>query len=91
MPFGPTFVMRNEHKEIKEHLESIHKKVQEADRRSDREEEKLLEVLGGHNLKEEEILYPAIDRSLTPGELESVFAAIQNIPEEKYQACCQSA
>jgi len=58
MQFGPTYVMRNEHKEIAAHLESIHKKVQKADPSSDREEQKLLEVLGAHNQKEEAILYP---------------------------------
>jgi len=91
MQFGPTYVMRNEHKEIAAHLESIHKKVQKTDPSSDREEQKLLEVLGAHNQKEEAILYPAIDRNLTPEELETVYAAIQNIPEERYLVCCQNA
>jgi len=91
MQFGPTYVMRMEHKEIAAHLEAIHKKVQKADPNTDSEERKLLEVLGMHNEKEEAILYPAIDRNLTPGELETVYTEIQNIPEEKYLVCCQSA
>jgi len=88
MQFGPTYVMRMEHKEIATHLESIHKRVQKADPKSDREEEKLLEALGVHNEKEEAILYPAIDRNLTPEELETVYTAIRNIPEERYLVCC---
>ena len=42
-----------------------------------------------HNQKEEQILYPAIDRSLVESERDSVFAAMKAIPEERYASCCQ--
>lgn len=88
---GPTFVMRLEHKEIAEHLETIHKKVKTSDPESEKEESNLLSVLSIHNQKEENILYPAIDQSATDEDREKVFTAMKNIPEERYLTCCESA
>jgi len=88
---GPTAVMREEHRQIGEHLEGIHKKVQVADPNSDIEESKLLSVLSIHNLKEEEILYPSIDRLVTEADKTATFEAIRKIPEERYLVCCESA
>jgi iron-sulfur cluster repair protein YtfE (RIC family) len=96
-PLGPTQVMRMEHRQIREYLESIHKKVHEhppkADAsggpESDQEEQMLLTVLSAHNQKEENILYPAIDRSISDEERTYVFSAMKNIPEERYQFCCK--
>lgn len=70
---GPTFVMREEHRQIKALLEEVHKKVQRRDPESDREEQQLFEVLKQHNYKEEAILYPAIDRAASDEEREAVF------------------
>jgi regulator of cell morphogenesis and NO signaling len=86
---GPTAVMRNEHQQIGKCLESIHKKVQESDPESDREEKELLEVLKQHNLKEEMILYPAIDSMITREEIENAFVQMKNIPESRYETCCR--
>jgi iron-sulfur cluster repair protein YtfE (RIC family) len=86
---GPTQVMRMEHRQIREYLESIHKKVQEQNPESDQEEQMLLAVLSAHNQKEEDILYPAIDRSMSDEERTYVFNAMKNIPEERYQFCCK--
>lgn len=86
---GPTQVMRMEHRQIREHLESIHKKVQDQNPDSDQEEQMLLAVLSAHNQKEENILYPAIDRSISDEEKAYVFNAMKNIPEERYQFCCK--
>ena len=88
---GPTYVMRKEHREIADHLEALHKKVQAADPNSDEEEKSLLAVLGIHNQKEESILYPAIDNVVTEAEQKAVFEAMKNIPEERYLVCCPSA
>jgi regulator of cell morphogenesis and NO signaling len=85
---GPTAVMRAEHRQIAEHLEAIHLKVQNADPDSDMDESRLLGVLSIHNQKEEEILYPAIDRMVTDADKTATFEAIQNIPEERYLVCC---
>ncbi|MFI5345486.1 MAG: hemerythrin domain-containing protein [Elusimicrobiota bacterium] len=87
---GPTAVMRLEHRQIKVHLDAIHDKVRVADPDSDAAEKALLEVLKAHNMKEEMILYPAIDQGLDAVGLESARKAIEAIPEERYACCCGS-
>lgn len=82
---GPTVVMRMEHREIAEHLEAIHQKVKDSNADSDAEEQKLLAVLQAHNQKEENILYPTIDRMLNDQERAAIFEKMQNIPEERYK------
>jgi regulator of cell morphogenesis and NO signaling len=88
---GPTFVMRIEHRQIAECLESVHKKVKAADPNSDEEEKGLISVLAIHNEKEEQILYPAIDQAVTDTDKEDVFDAMKKIPDERYLVCCQNA
>ena len=61
---GPTVVMRLEHHEIKEFLDQIRQKLQYINIHTGDVEESLMSVLKSHNDKEEEILYPWIDRSL---------------------------
>jgi regulator of cell morphogenesis and NO signaling len=85
---GPTFVMRAEHRQIGQHLEAIHGKVAEQNPDSDQEEQALLDLLGSHNLKEERVLYPAIDQVTSPEERATVFQNMKNIPEERYKLCC---
>jgi regulator of cell morphogenesis and NO signaling len=86
---GPTFVMREEHRQIAAALEAIHEKVKNADPNSDLDENNLLTLLGQHNLKEENILYPAIDRVASDVERKAVFEAMEKIPEERYALCCK--
>lgn len=88
---GPTAVMRQEHRLIKGHLDALHDKVRAADPDSGAEERALLGVLKDHNVKEEQILYPAIDASLAPGELAAVEKAMAAIPAERYASCCEHA
>lgn len=78
---GPTAVMRQEHVLIHERLDALHAKVRAGDAESDAEAEALLAVLKDHNMKEEQILYPAIDQMLVPGELEAVEKAMAAVPE----------
>jgi regulator of cell morphogenesis and NO signaling len=85
---GPTFVMRNEHRQIGEQLESIHHKIVQQNPESDQEEQALLKLLGSHNLKEERVLYPSIDQVTTPEECEDVFQKMKEIPEDRYRVCC---
>lgn len=85
---GPTFVMRQEHREIEKTLEALHKKVQRQDPESDLEEKLLLNILGEHNFKEEGILYPAIDEHASEEERRKVFETMRQMPEEKYKSCC---
>lgn len=85
---GPTFVMRKEHRQIGQQLEAIHDKVAEQNPDSDQEEAALLNMLGSHNMKEERVLYPAIDQVTSPEERETVFQNMKDIPEERYKLCC---
>lgn len=81
---GPTAMMRLEHRQIKEALEGIHKKVQQENPDSDDEESALLMALAGHNQKEEHILYPMVDRFLSDGDRKEIFLKMENLPEERY-------
>jgi len=85
---GPTAVMRTEHRLIGDRLEAIHQKVRAQDPDCDREEEALLEVLSSHNQKEENVLYPALDRFLSAAEVATAFEAMKKVPEEAYRTCC---
>jgi regulator of cell morphogenesis and NO signaling len=85
---GPTQVMRREHRQIADALEALHKKVQAADPESDQEEQALLALLSSHNRKEELILYPALDGTLSEEERAGIFRAMNEIPEERYKVCC---
>ncbi|THI91150.1 MAG: hemerythrin domain-containing protein [Nitrospira sp. CG24A] len=85
---GPTVVMRAEHRQIGQHLEAIHQKVIDQNPDSDQEEQALLALLGSHNIKEERVLYPGIDRVTSAEVRETVFHDMKNIPEERYKLCC---
>jgi iron-sulfur cluster repair protein YtfE (RIC family) len=85
---GPTFVMRAEHRQIGQQLQAIHGKVADQNPDSDQEEQVLLELLGSHNMKEERVLYPAIDQLTSAEERETAFRNMKNILEERYKLCC---
>lgn len=85
---GPTFVMRNEHRQIGQQLEAIHQKVADQNPESDQEEQALLDLLGSHNMKEERVLYPALDQVTSAEERETVFRNMKTIPEDRYTVCC---
>jgi regulator of cell morphogenesis and NO signaling len=85
---GPTPAMRNEHRQIGQLLEAIHRKVADKNPDSDQEEQGLLDLLGSHNRKEERALYPAIDKVTSAEERQAVFLNMHNIPEERYKRCC---
>jgi len=61
---GPTFVMRMEHREIKDHLQRIQTSISADDIKTDELEEGLVQILTAHDDKEENILYPWIDISV---------------------------
>jgi regulator of cell morphogenesis and NO signaling len=88
---GPTVVMRAEHREIGRRLEALHDKVRRQDVDSEREEEELLQALDAHNQKEENVLYPAIDRLVSAEEKADAFRKIEELPEEAYRTCCGHA
>ena len=79
---GPTAVMRMEHGHIKNFLEEISGKVL-----ADELDElgiKLLEVLGSHNQKEENILYPAIDNLTNEQEKKQAIERMTELPSENF-------
>jgi iron-sulfur cluster repair protein YtfE (RIC family) len=85
---GPTVVMRAEHREIARRLETVHDKVRARDLESDQEEDALVVSLSMHNHKEENILYPALDRLLSSEEKAAAFREMEALPAEASQACC---
>jgi regulator of cell morphogenesis and NO signaling len=85
---GATSVMRAEHRQIGQQLEAIHQKVADQNPDSDQAEQALLNLLGSHNMKEERVLYPSIDRVTSAKERETVFQNMATIPEERYKLCC---
>jgi hemerythrin superfamily protein len=76
---GPTIVMRSEHREIGEWLEAIHRKILAQNPETEREEETLLDLLDRHNMSEEEVLYPEMDRMISAEERETAFRAMEQI------------
>jgi iron-sulfur cluster repair protein YtfE (RIC family) len=85
---GPTEVMRQEHRLIGVYLEAVHEKIRRRDPNSDNEDYALLSALAIHNQKEENILYPTLDRLISDEERAEAFAAIERVPEEAYHTCC---
>ncbi len=71
---GPIVVMRAEHRAITRLLGSIDEALQQGDASIDADEAALMEVLSAHNWKEENILYPLIDRQVSVADREAVFA-----------------
>ncbi|MDP4012026.1 MAG: hemerythrin domain-containing protein [Candidatus Nanoarchaeia archaeon] len=86
---GPTAVMRTEHKKIKDFLEKIHISLANDDIHTSDLENELIAVLTEHNNKEENILYPWIDNSVSEKEKEEAFAEMKNLSPEKYNKCCE--
>ena len=80
---GPTAVMRMEHKMIVDYLEQIHLKIQEGSSDTDGEEASLLSTLSQHNQKEENILYPNIDRLLNPQERSEIYEKMEEISKSR--------
>ena len=90
MTGGPTEIMRMEHLQIGQYLEDIHAKVKQQDPNSDQDEANLLNALSAHNTKEEQILYPMIDRTIDESERATVFTTMESLPEERYAVCCKA-
>ena len=74
---GPTAVMREEHREIEALIGKIEAGIAERDAPVEELRRGLHDVLGEHNLKEEEILYPTTDQLLGPDKADELFKQIQ--------------
>jgi regulator of cell morphogenesis and NO signaling len=85
---GPIVVLEEEHRQILRILERINLKVQRNDASSNRLEHDLIVILGHHNVKEENVLYPVLDHLLTVDEKTDLFLKFQNIPINTNDVCC---
>jgi regulator of cell morphogenesis and NO signaling len=74
---GPTVVMRHEHRRIEEQLQAIDRNVAEENMDDAQAEQALRALLAAHNLKEERVLYPAIDQVATTEERSEMLRNIQ--------------
>lgn len=74
---GPTAVMRDEHLEILECLDRIERAIGDAATSLESLRHGLHLVLGNHNLKEENIVYPMTDQALGEPEADALVARIQ--------------
>ena len=69
---GPVAVMEDEHRQILNILEHINLKIENNDSSSNRFEHDLMVIMGHHNVKEENVLYPVLDHLLTQDEKETL-------------------
>lgn len=74
---GPGAVMRDEHRAILECLGRIERSIGDPDSLVDSARRALHAILGGHNLKEENIIYPGTDGAMSPSERDALVARIQ--------------
>lgn len=79
---GPTAVMRSEHRDIAALLEGITAAMAAPDATAETLRAQLLALLGGHNDKEEMVLYPGTDRLLSPEESDALVLQIQELAAE---------
>ena len=74
---GPTAVMRAEHREIEDLIGRIEAGIGEKDAPVEELRRSLHVVLGEHNFKEEQVLYPATDQLLGPDRADHLVGQIQ--------------
>jgi regulator of cell morphogenesis and NO signaling len=74
---GPTAVMRVEHREIESLLHAIEGVIGDRKANADALRADLHELLAGHNMKEERILYPGADRLMGQDERDELVRRIQ--------------
>ena len=84
---GPSAVMRHEHKMIKDLLKQIHEQVMDAMDSVSLEFE-LLQMLGQHNVKEENVLYPMIDQLTDSKQKEEIFSKMKDMKLVPRTCCC---
>ncbi len=77
---GPSQILKMEHRQILSLLGELHAKLNSNDRNTEIEEYRLLALLGEHNLKEEMIIFPAIEAAVNEAEVQHIFEAINQIP-----------
>lgn len=83
---GPTQIMRSEHRSIRDCMEVIQGEIDREGLDSGGDEQRLLELLKAHNMKEERILYPSMDQVIDEKERAAIYHAMKDMPEERDQA-----
>ena len=86
---GPTAVVRHEHRRIEDQLDAIDRNLAEEKMGDAQPEQALLALLGAHNMKEERVLYPAIDQVATPEERSEILRRIQELPEDDRESLAE--
>lgn len=76
---GPTAVMRMEHQEILSLLGRIGDGIADPSAPVESARHALHQVLGGHNIKEENVVYPGVDRLMTETESDDLVKRIQSL------------
>jgi uncharacterized protein (DUF2249 family) len=74
---GPTYVMRQEHREIEQRLHDMECRFAEPADPLTGARAAFHELMHAHNVKEEQVLYPATDHLLTEQERDELIGAIQ--------------
>lgn len=85
---GPTAVMHAEHRRILASLERLGRRVESGVVDCDEEEAALIEALETHNFKEDQILYPMIDRILDAPERRRLIDALERVAVGGNPECC---
>lgn len=80
--FGPTAVMREEHRQIKVLLGTIQDNLEKNNFELKEYDTELKSILNAHNDKEEQILYPWIDNVVSEEELGNLFTRMGFNPSE---------
>ena len=74
---GPTAVMRHEHREIENRIHDMECRFANLEDPLTGARDAFHEIMHEHNLKEEQVLYPATDRLLTQSERDELVGKIQ--------------
>ena len=82
---GPTFEMKEEHKQIGRILKNINKKIEASDPDTDKEEERFMKILFVHKIKEENVVYMPLDDCTSSDEKNEIFMMINALSEERYE------
>lgn len=88
---GPIAALEEEHRQILTLVERINLRIQRNDSSSNRLEHDLMVILGHHNVKEENVLYPVLDHLLSVDEKADLFIKMQNIPTNYSDVCCAAS
>jgi regulator of cell morphogenesis and NO signaling len=84
---GPVAVMEEEHRQILEILQRINLHVQNNDSSSNSLEHDLIMIIGRHNVKEENVLYPVLDHLIAEDEKADIVEQMKNFSEGYCEAC----